>query len=94
MRIVHEIHSKCMPIVSYDGPYAKHIKNRGPASGFPVRIAICTSATRLREEEMIELEGDAAYIVDALELVCKMIRASGDDMVRDKQIRKDWKKPK
>ena len=70
MRFVHELHYSTQVSVGSRGPYAKRLKDKEkPHTGFPVEvlISVCNPDRALVEENtQIEIEGDAACILDAL----------------------------
>jgi hypothetical protein len=70
MRLVHEVHYSTQVSVQTRGPYGKSRGNENkPHAGFPIEvmITVCNppGLALFRDDVPIEIEGDAAMILDA-----------------------------
>lgn len=91
MRLVHEIEGKATVSVGYR-PYAI-AKGYDKSSGVIVDILIIVAEEKtnpLSFFEEIHIEGDGAYILDALKTVVDMIECAAEEMVKSGDIVEDW----
>ncbi len=93
MRFVNEIHYSTQVSVGGRGPYAKAVGEE-KATGFPVEILISVChphGSPLPEDGAIEIEGDAACILGALEAVCLQLRGLGEVNAAEHDLDPAWK---
>ncbi len=91
MRIIHDLENPCQVIAgARDNDVYSKMRGEEISNGFPVSALICTKAPFSDVEEAIHIEGNAVYVLDALETVCKMIRETGDDFVKAGKLSPDW----
>lgn len=91
LRIIHEINYSTQVISHAEHLYARPVKDRDkPSSGFRVS-ALVVECNHEHESIPLEIEGDAACILEALENVCASIRARGQEFVKRGELEPSWR---
>jgi hypothetical protein len=91
MRIVHEVHSRFMSGGGCTAYPPSKGKKRG--SGFSVEVILAPRKHGgLQPREVIYIEVDAKYVLDALRDAVAMIEDVGHDFVKHGKISRHWKR--